>query len=303
MSRQQRIPLVSIALPVYNGADTLAQVVESVLAQTHSNLELVISDNASSDDTQEICRQFAREDRRVVYQRHATNVGLLNNFISAADNAAGTYLRWIGDDDSLDPDYLSQVLDVFAEDERRVVVTTQIVYRDDDGVETLATDYDPSALSSADPVERLAEMLRLLTTDFATLDPLYAVMRRELATIPRRNMLREDQIFAARLALAGPWGHAAAPLAARRRHEGTAASLADLLGVPGWHRHVRVLLQCHELSRWVSESSLDQDQRRRARFEILRFYARGKRIKVRRGVAKLERAAGRPVRLSPSGAR
>ena len=104
-----------------------------MLAQTHSNLELVISDNASTDGTQEICRRFAREDRRVVYQRQATNVGLLNNFISAAENAAGTYVRWIGDDDSLEPDYVSRVLDVFAEDERRVVVTTQIVYSDADG--------------------------------------------------------------------------------------------------------------------------------------------------------------------------
>ena len=69
MSRPSRSPLVSIALPVYNGADTVAPVVESVLAQTHADLELVISDNASTDGTEEICRQFARDDRRVVYQR------------------------------------------------------------------------------------------------------------------------------------------------------------------------------------------------------------------------------------------
>jgi glycosyltransferase involved in cell wall biosynthesis len=303
MSRPPQSPLVSIALPVYNGADTVSEVIESVLAQTHSNLELVISDNASTDGTQEICRGFARRDRRVVYQRQATNVGLLNNFVSAAHNSAGTYLRWIGDDDALEPDYVSRVLDVFAADERRVVVTTQIVYLDDEGVETLDTSYDPSALASADPVERFAGMLQLLTTDSATLDPLYGVIRRELATIPRRNMLREDQIFAARLALAGPWGHVAAPLAGRPRVEGTASYLAGLLGVPGWHRHVRILLQCQELSRWVERSSLDPEQRRRARAEILRFYGRGKRITARRGVAKLERLAGRPVGLSPSGAR
>ena len=303
MTPPSRSPLVSIALPVYNGADTVAPVVEAVLAQTHSNLELVISDNASTDGTQEICRQFARDDRRVVYLRQATNVGLLNNFISAAENTAGTYVRWIGDDDSLEPDYLARVLDVFEEDRRRVMVTTQVVYRDAEGVETLDTGHDPATLSSPDPVERFAGMLRLLTTDFATLDPLYGVMRRELATIPRRNMLREDQVFAARLALAGPWGHVAAPLAGRRREEGTASGLAALLDVPRWRRHVRVMLQCRELSHWVALSSLDPAQRRRAQAEIVRFYARGKRIKARRGVAKLERVAGRQVRLSPSEAR
>jgi glycosyltransferase involved in cell wall biosynthesis len=303
VNRPARSPLVSIVLPVYNGADTLAPVVESVLAQTHSRVELVISDNASTDGTQEMCRRFAREARRVVYRRQATNVGLLNNFVSAAHDAAGTYLRWIGDDDALEPDYVARVLDAFAEDARRVLVTTQIVYVEGEGVERLDTGYDPTAMASADPVERFGRMLELLTTDFSTIDPLYGMIRREVATMPRRNMLREDQVFAARLALAGPWGHEAAPLARRPRQESTAASLAGLLGVPAWKRHVRILLQCQELAHWVESSSLTSEQRRRAHAEIMRFYGRGKRIKARRGVAKLERLTGRPAPLSASGAR
>lgn len=303
MTRPGKGPLVSIALPVYNGAATLAPVVESVLSQTHSDLELVISDNASSDGTREICGQFVRQDRRVVYRRHARNVGLLANFISAAEVAKGTYVRWIGDDDALEPEFVSRVLEVFAADPRVVVATTQVVYRSATGVETLATGYDPSPLASPDPVERFAGMLRLLTSDFATLDPLYAMMRRDLATMPRRNMLREDQVFAARLALAGPWGHVAAPLASRRREEGTASGLAQLLDVPGWHRHIRILLQCHEMSRWIGQSTLDAAQRRNARWEILRFYARSKRVKTLRGVAKFERIVGLPGRFSPSEAR
>jgi glycosyltransferase involved in cell wall biosynthesis len=303
VSRSLDPALVSIALPVYNGADTVAPVIESVLAQTHADLELVVSDNGSTDGTEEICRRFAREDRRVVYQRHPTNVGLLNNFISAADRSTGAYLRWIGDDDSLEPDYLEQVLDVFAEDEQRVLVTTQIVYTDDEGVETLDTDHDPTAMASPDPVHRFTEMLRLLTSGFATIDPLYGVLRRDVATLPRTNMLREDQIFAARLALAGPWGHVAAPLAHRRRQDGPVSDVTDLLGVPAWRQHVRVLLQCRELSHWVTQSPLDAAQQRRARAEILRFYARDKRNTMRRGVAKLERMTGRRLHLSPSGAR
>ena len=295
-------PMVSIALPVYNGADTLAPVVESVLAQTYSNVELVISDNASTDGTQEICRRFEREDRRVVYHRQATNVGLLNNFISAAENAAGTYLRWIGDDDTLEPDFVSSVVDVFVDDPRRVLVTTQIVYRDSEGVETLETGYDPAAMCSADPVERFAAMLRMLTTEVALVDPLYAMIRRDLATIPRKNMMREDQVFAARLALAGPWGHVAAPLAGRRRADDDPLEIARLLGVPEWRRHVRVLLQCRELAHWIEQSSLDPVQRRKARAEVLRFYARGKLNTARRRVAKLEHLAGRSPRLSPNGA-
>jgi glycosyltransferase involved in cell wall biosynthesis len=303
MKHRADSPLVSIVLPVYNGADTVAPVIESVLAQTHPQVELVVSDNASTDGTQQICRQFERDDPRVVYLRQPRNIGLLNNFTSAADNTTGRYVRWIGDDDSLEPDYVARVLEAFAEDERRVVVTTQIVYTDPEGVPTLNTDHDPEALSSSDPVERFGELLRLLTTDFARIDPLYATIRRDLATVSRRNMLREDQVFAARMALAGPWGHVPAPLAHRHWHQESAAGLANLLDVPGWHRHVRALLQCRELSRWVARSSLDSGQQARARAEILRFYARGKRNTARRGVAKLERLTGRPGRLSPSGAR
>jgi glycosyltransferase involved in cell wall biosynthesis len=295
-------PLVSIVLPVYNGVDTLAPVVESVLAQTWTDLELVISDNASSDGTEHLARRFAREDPRVVYRRQASNVGLLNNFTSAAARARGTYLRWIGDDDWLAPDFVARVVDAFRDDPRRVLVTTQLVYRDGTGAESVETGYDPTGLASRDPVERLARMLRLLTTEAPLVDPLYAMIRRDLATVPRRNMMREDQVFASRLALAGPWGHVAAPLAGRHRVDDSAADIARLLGLPEWRRHVRVLLQCRELVHWIDRSPLTPAQRRRARAEVGRFYARSKWGTARRRVARLERVA-RPARLSPDGAR
>ncbi len=295
-------PLASIALPVRNGADTLAPVVESVLGQSHSDLELIISDNASTDGTEEVCRHFARVDDRVVYRRHPTDIGLLNNFRSAAEISRGGYVRWLGDDDTLEPDYLAQVLQVFAEDERRVLVTTQIGYTDAAGNETLHAGYDPVLLASEDPVVRLAELLRLLTGGFGLLDPLYAAMRRDLAVLPRRSMLREDEVFAARLALAGPWGHVAVPLARRRRSEESTAGLVRLLGVPGWHRRAMDVLQCRELSSVIARSSLDPTQRRRARAEVLRMYLRRKRNTARRGIAKLEPRARHPIRLSTGGA-
>lgn len=296
-------PRITIALPVYNGAETLGPVIESVLGQTFTDLELLLSDNASTDGTEEVCRRYARADGRVSYHRHSENVGLLNNFRSAAQQARGRYVRWIGDDDSLQPDYLSRVLPVFAEDERTVLVTTQIVYVDGDGVEATPADYEPVAMSSADPVERFAEILWVMTNGFATLDPLYATMRRELAVLPRRNMLREDEVYASRLALAGPWGHVAAPLALRRRSEVRAADVATLLGVPSWHRHAKDVLQCRELLHWIARSSLAPAQRRRARAEVMRLYSHRKTNAGRRGVAKLERRVGRSVLLSADRAR
>ena len=288
-------PLVSVVVPVLNGARTLAPVIESVLHQDHTDLELVISDNASTDGTQEMCREYARADDRVVYRRHPENVGLLNNFRSAAESARGSFVRWLGDDDFLEPAYVSRTIEAFGNDRHRVLVTTQIAYVDLAGTVTLDSDYDPAVLASPDPVARLSEMLRLLTSGYALLDPLYGMMRREVAVLPRRNMMREDEVFAARLALEGPWGHVAAPLARRHRAEVPSAGLVRLLGVPGWHRHVRDLLQCRELMHWIERSRLDPSQRRSAHAQVLRMYARRKATVARRRVTQVERMVGLPV--------
>jgi glycosyltransferase involved in cell wall biosynthesis len=292
MSGPPRNPLITIALPVRNGAATLPFAIESALAQTHQDIELVISDNGSTDDTEEIGRYFARSDQRVVYQRHQTNIGMLNNFTSAARRATGTYLRWLGDDDSLDPRYVARTLEAFREDDRRVLVTTQIVFVDADGFETLVSDYDASRLAGPDPVERFAEMMRLLTADLAVLDPLYGMIRRDLLLAPRRNVPREDEIFAARLALAGPWGHVPTPLARRPHSVATGAVLRRMLGLSAWQWRLRAVVQLQEMSYWIGRSSLKPAQRRRARIELLRMYTRRKKLRVQRGIVKFGEALG-----------
>src|SRR5215831_9453472 len=125
--------LVSIGLPVRNGAATISSSIESVLAQDHDRIELVISDNASTDGTEGICRALAAADPRVRYYRHRENIGLLNNFVATIGLAGGEYFRWIGDDDRLRPTYVSRCLDEFEKDPRLVLVTTAIEYVAPDG--------------------------------------------------------------------------------------------------------------------------------------------------------------------------
>src|SRR5262245_33646269 len=121
-------PLVSIGLPVRNGAKTIGAVAESVLGQKFGDLELLISDNASTDDTEAVCRDLVRADPRVRYQRHPENVGLLNNFIATQLAARGTYVRWISDADRLEPGYVDACLEAFAADPRVILVTTGMAY-------------------------------------------------------------------------------------------------------------------------------------------------------------------------------
>lgn len=285
--------LVSICLPVRNGADMIEEVVWSVLAQDHERIELVISDNASTDHTEEICRALARSDSRILYHRHPENVGLLNNFIGAMKLASGTYFRWIGDDDWLAPSCVSRCLAAFAEDERRVLVTTRVAYTGPDGVTVTDDGYDGTALASADPLVRFAEFMRLLNERPTMVDPLYGLLRREpVAEIPRRNMVKEDEVFATKLALAGPWGHVPEVLAHRNTRTERLGDVVRRLGVPGWHAHLSSTLQCREILRWLRAANLTPDQRRQARAALRRMYLRRQRRTYAHRTRKLARLTG-----------
>ncbi|MVU77326.1 glycosyltransferase [Nocardia sp. ET3-3] len=279
--------LVTVGLPVRNGAERIPDVVASVLAQDHADLELVISDNASTDATEEVCRDLADQDSRIVYHRNPVNVGLMNNFVGALDLAKGAYFRWIGDDDWLKPNYLSRCLEVFDADPRLLLVTTQLDYTGPDGVSRTAP-YDGTALGSDDPVVRFTEMLRLLNESFLLIDPLYGVFRSDpVRRIARRNMLREDEVFAGKLALAGPWGHVNEVLGGRHFQHDRQTVMARKLGVPKWQAHLSTTLQCREWLRWIAESDLGPQQRWQARRAVAELYAERQRITAARGVRKL----------------
>ena len=290
------MPLVSVGLPVYNGVDRIEAVVRSVLAQDHADLELVISDNASTDGSEELCRSLAAEDERIVYHRNPVNVGLLNNFVGAIRLGRGEFFRWVGDDDWLAPNCVSRGLDAFAEDPRLVLVTSQVDYTGPDGV-TETAPYNGTALRSPDPIVRLREMLRLLNESHLIIDPLYGMVRREpIVRIERVNMLREDEVYATKLALAGPWGHVPEVLAKRNWKHEKPSTLARRLDVPAWQAHFATTLQCRAMLDYVRQTdALNDDQRRQAMVEVGKMYARRQRIVATRRARKLVRMAGQLV--------
>jgi len=264
--------LVSVCLPVRNGASALTDVISSVLAQDHANFVLVISDNASTDDTEDVVRAFAATDDRIVYVRQPENIGLLNNFTSSMGRARGQFFRWVSHDDWIAPNCLSRCLTEFLADDRLVLVTMGVNFRYNDGTVQTA-DYTNRALSSDDPLDRFEEMLRLLNDSHLLVDPLYGLMRRDtVLPIPRRNMLREDQIFATKLALAGPWGHVREVLGRRGYTDDTRQQLVRRLGVPAWTARAATTLQFQELMRFVNGADLTPTARARARAAVRRWY-------------------------------
>lgn len=283
--------LVSVGLPVRNGADRLERVVKSVLAQDHERLELVITDNASTDGTEELCRTLAAGDSRIRYHRQPRNVGLLNNFISAIRLARGDVHRWIGDDDWLAPTAVSRALECFAADPRLLVVTTGMSYTATDTERTAET-YTGSALASDDPVARLTEIVRLINAGRMVVDPLYGFMRREpVLAIERRNMLREDEIFAIKLAVAGPWGHVPEVLGVRHRTHDRLPAIARRLDVPVWQAYASNVLQLRELHRWIATAGLDRHQRLLARLAFLGMYGQRHGLAARHRMRRIRELA------------
>jgi glycosyltransferase involved in cell wall biosynthesis len=92
-------PLVSIAMPVYNGDRYICQALDSLLAQDCNNFELLISDNASTDSTAEICQEYAAQNPKIRYFRNSTNIGAISNFNQAFKLSTAKYFMWAERDD------------------------------------------------------------------------------------------------------------------------------------------------------------------------------------------------------------
>ncbi len=98
--------LVSIGLPTFNRAAQLKRALDSLLAQTYKNFELIISDNASTDATRQICEEYAAKDKRIRYFRQKENIGMIKNFDFVFNLAAGKYFLSAYDDDWYDPNFI-----------------------------------------------------------------------------------------------------------------------------------------------------------------------------------------------------
>ncbi len=130
----QKNPLVSVGLPVFNGEKYLAVAIESVLTQAFQDFELIISDNASTDKTREICEFFAAYDSRVRYFRQPTNRGAGFNYNFVFYQAGGRYFRWLAHDDFIAQDCLSACVEALDTDSLRVLAYTHHIDVDEYGI-------------------------------------------------------------------------------------------------------------------------------------------------------------------------
>lgn len=125
--KEEKIKL-SIGFPVYNGEKYLKNRLDSILSQTFKNFELIISDNASDDDTQRICMEFVNKDQRIRYHRQTENIGMINNFKFVLKISRGKYFVWASVDDVWESEFLKSNID-FLESHNEFIASISNVSR------------------------------------------------------------------------------------------------------------------------------------------------------------------------------
>lgn len=105
--------LVSVGIPVRNGGDTLKLAIQSVINQTYRNIEIIISDNNSSDETEKVCQEFVKHDSRITYYRQEKTITAIANFRFVKNKSNGKYFMWAADDDLRSENFIETLLKGF----------------------------------------------------------------------------------------------------------------------------------------------------------------------------------------------
>ncbi|MHA1799870.1 MAG: glycosyltransferase family 2 protein [Candidatus Helarchaeota archaeon] len=112
---------LTIGMPIFNGGKNLVSALDSLLNQTFKDFILIISDNASTDATEEICRRYQQKDPRIKYYRNKKNIGATNNFQKVLDLAESQYFMWAAHDDLWEPSFVSDLLEILEKDKESVL--------------------------------------------------------------------------------------------------------------------------------------------------------------------------------------
>ena len=241
MTSDSRLPRISIGLPVYNGERYLRETLGSLLGQTFGDFELILSDNASTDGTEAICREYAAVDPRVRYVRQPRNLGANENYNQVVRMSRGPFVKWSAHDDVCAPRYLERTVPVLEREGDAVLCHSRPVLIDERG-ERLCGDgvafYLPTGeredpldpplsqrpVRTGKPHVRLRDVL--LNTKWCF--EIFGVIRKD--ALLRTGLLRpyygSDKAILAELALLGPWRSIDEELWFRRCRPGTSTNMS-----------------------------------------------------------------------------
>jgi glycosyltransferase involved in cell wall biosynthesis len=246
-------PRVSIGMPVYNAEAFLAETLDSILGQTFQNFELVISDNASTDTTPEICRTYAQADRRIRYEPNKANIGVIANFNQTFRLSGAEYFKWHAHDDVLAPEFLERCVELLDSDPTTILVGTRVGLIEEDGSpvsfdakKAMFVTSDGEEIPPPPPPYPLASSRRLQRFRGVLFDVTGPVHSEFLFGVFRSNALGQtplieryigaEKVLLARLSLKGRFKEVPKALFFRRYHPGHAGRV----GKDRWRGRIRI---------------------------------------------------------------
>lgn len=292
------MPPVTVGLPVYNGARYLSKALDALAAQTYPDLEIVISDNCSTDETEELCRAFAAGDGRVRYIRRTENRGAAWNFNSVVADSTSPYFKWAAADDILAPTCVERCVEVLdATDDRVVLVYPETKLIDEDG-EVIGDWQDGVDLRQRTAHERLRSLVQNLVLGH----PMFGLVRRSALDRTHLNgsFPSSDYVLLAELAMLGEIRQVGEPLFFRRVHgessrnaNASPEQLSEWFGAGATTRHEYSRLLAEHV-RAIAASPIPRRERFRCLATFLDTWLRRNGVRVVEELGHLEYTGGRP---------
>ncbi|MGW4397478.1 glycosyltransferase family 2 protein [Amycolatopsis nivea] len=208
------VPRLTIGLPVYNGEEFLAEALDALLGQTYEDFELIISDNASQDATEEIARKYAREDSRIRYLRQPRNIGATPNHNVLLDQARGELFKWASHDDLYGRELLAKCVEALDARPEMILAHSHQAIIDGNGAVTVPLDYRHKTDAPRPSVRFKSLLFEPGGDDF------YGVIRTAVLrrVTPMGSYHHADRTYVAEIALHGPFYQVPELLYFRRDH-------------------------------------------------------------------------------------
>ena len=240
------VPLVSIGLPVFNGQNYLSKSIDSILNQSFQDFELIISDNCSTDDTENICREYEKKSEKIRYYRQDVNLGASANFEFAFSKSRGKYFKWQAHDDICYQEFLQECVSRMEANPDSVLCQSDVAIIDEDGCRTNGYSHHDFGTTDPDPIKRFSGRLRS-----EWIVEVFGLIRRD--TLERTERLgpfaSHDRCLLANLALLGPFLHVPRELYAFRNHPLQFSQAVPSNRAMGWFDPNRA--DWPELRRWT----------------------------------------------------
>lgn len=241
---------VSLAMPIYNGEQYVEETIRSILAQDFTDFELIITDNASTDRTEEICRGFAARDARIRYVRNERNLGASANYNLGLSLATGEFFKWCACDDLISPNCIGALVSALEQDPEAIGAFPKTECIDETGAVIPTVGKPLPDRKGLTPAQRFMRGVR----EGGTMFEIFGLFRRDVLhkTMLHLPYYGSDRALLAEIALLGEFIRVPAATFFNREHRARSININDKLARARWQgasaTRSRAMEHCHLLA-------------------------------------------------------